>query len=178
MKNYKLQVGLDADEVLDDWWNPYVARFGLPKSDYEITSNCYKLRRDKEFWTTLPPLHKPNFQPKLICTKRSSRKEYLKQWLIENDYPVVPIYQVLYQYKSKAPYIKGRVDLFVDDSISNFLSINRAGIPCLLMDNPANQHLGPMLRVHSLDYEELEDVFYLAKKLDIFKDFNLYYGDR
>ena len=170
-----LKIGLDADEVLDDFWNPYIARFGLPKDDYEITKNCFKLRRDKQFWTTLPTLHRPTFTPTLICTKRTSRKEYLKQWLIENDYPVVPIYQVFYQYGSKAPYIKGRVDLFVDDSVRNFLDLNKNGVPCLLMDNPANQHLGPMLRIHSLDEHEIEEVFYLAKELNIFNDFNKYY---
>lgn len=174
----KLQIGVDADEVLDDFWNPYVERFGMPKSDYEITRNCYKLRRDKKFWTSLPPLHKPNFTPKLICTKRNSRKEYLKEWLFNHEYPIVPIYQVFYQYGSKAPYIKGRVDCFIDDSIRNFMDLNKAGIPCLLMDNPANYHLGPMLRIHSLDIEEIEDVYWLAKELDIFKDFNLYYGDK
>ena len=53
--------------------------------------------------------------------------------------------------------------------------MNLAGVPCLLMDNPANIYLGPMLRIHSLDYAEIEDAYNLALEMDIFKDFKLYY---
>ena len=178
MKHYKkLRIGTDCDGCIDDFWNPYLARFGEPKNDFEITKNVQqKLSRDREFWTTLPVLHKPNFDVTLYCTKRTSLKSYLRQWLEDNNFPIAPIYQVLYQYGSKAPYIKGRVDVFVDDSISNFLDMNNSGVPCLLMDNPSNRHLGPMLRIHSLQKEEIEDVYYLAKEFGIFNNFNKYYG--
>lgn len=176
MKNYELRIGCDADGVLDDFWNPYIKRFGQPKNDYEITKNVQqKLFRDKKFWTTLPVLHKPNFDVTLYCTKRTSLKSYLRQWLEENEFPLAPIYQVLYQYGSKAPLIKGRIDVFIDDSVANFLDLNRAGIPCLLMDNPSNKHLGPILRVHSLQKEEIEDVYYLAKGLNVFDEFDTYF---
>ena len=180
MKKYKskLKWGIDCDQVIDDFWNPYVKKFGFPKNDKEITKNVHKkLMYDKEFWLNLPILHKPNFDLTLYCTKRTSPKVYLKQWLENNDFPIVPIYQVLYQKDNKARYIKGKIDVFVDDSIDNFISMNLSGVPCLLMDSPANQHLGPMLRVHSLDIEELEDVYYLAKELNIFKEFKDYYDN-
>jgi len=177
--NYKkLRVGSDADGCIDDFWNPYVERFGLPKNDFEITKNVQqKLSRDREFWINLPVLHRMNFTPTLFCTKRTSLKSYLRHWLEINNFPIAPIYQVLYQYGSKAPFIKGRVDVFIDDSVANFLDINRAGIPCLLMDNPSNEHLGPMLRIYSLDIDEILDTYYLAKELGIFKEFNNYYAD-
>jgi hypothetical protein len=44
------------------------------------------------------------------------------------------------------------------------------------MDNPSNQHLGPMLRIYSLQREEIEDVYYLAKELNIFNEFSKYYS--
>ena len=116
------------------------------------------------------------FIPTLFCTKITSLKSYLRQCIEENNFPLAPIYQVLYQKANKAPFIKGRIDVFIDDSIDNFLAINRSGIPCLLMDNPSNEHLGPMLRIHSLQYEEIEDVYYLAKELNIFNEFSKYYG--
>lgn len=173
-----LRIGSDADGCIDDFWNPYIKRFGYPKNDFEITKNVQqKLSRDKEFWINLPVLHRMNFIPTLFCTKRTSLKSYLRQWLEENDFPIAPIYQVLYQYGSKAPYIKGRVDVFVDDSVSNFLDMNKSGVPCLLMDNPSNRHLGPMLRIHSLQREEIEDVYWLALEMNIFKEFKLYYGN-
>lgn len=179
MKNYKrLRIGSDCDGCIDDFWNPYLERFGTPKCDAEITRNCQrKLIKDKEFWTSLPVLHKPDFTPALYCTKRTSSKGYLKEWLEINNFDIVPIYQVFYQKGNKAPLIKGRIDVFIDDSVDNFLSINKSGVPCLLMDNPSNRHLGPMLRIHSLCEDEITEVFYLAKEMGIFKDFDLYYGD-
>ena len=177
MKNYKkLRVGLDADGCLDDFWNPYLKRFGQPKCDAEITRNVQrKLQYDKDFWINLPVLHRPNFDVTLYCTKRTSLKTYLRQWLENNEFPIAPIYQVLYQHGSKAPFIKGRIDVFVDDSVENFLDINKSGIPCLLMDNEANKHLGPMLRIHTLDLDEIEDVYWTAIEFGIFNDFEQYY---
>lgn len=175
----KLKVGLDCDGCIDDFFNPYVKRFGIPKSNKEITFNVQrKLIKDRDFWINLPVLHRPDFSPTLFCTKRTSSKNYLKQWLINNDIPIAPIYQVLYQNDNKARFVKGRIDVFVDDSIDNFISMNLAGVPCLLMNNPANLHLGPMLRIYSLDYEEIEDVYNLAKDMNIFKEFRLYYDYR
>lgn len=172
----KLRIGSDCDGCIDDFWNPYVKKFGIPKSNTEITKNVQrKLQYDKEFWTTLPVLHRMNFTPTLFCTKRTSLKSYLRQWLEENNFPLAPIYQVLYQKSNKAPYVKGHVDVFIDDSIDNFISMNLSGVPCLLMDNPSNKHLGPMLRIHSLQYEEIEDVYSIALEMNIFKEFRLYY---
>ena len=172
----RIKWGLDCDGVIDDFWNPYLKRFGQPKNDFEITKNVQKkLQYDKEFWTSLPVLHRPNFKPHLYCTKRTSLKSYLREWMEQNGFDIVPIYQVMYQRANKANFIKGRIDCFVDDSIDNFISMNLSGVPCLLMDNPANKHLGPMLRVYSLQEDELLDTYYLAKELNIFEEFSMYY---
>ena len=171
-----LKVGLDIDEVLADWWHPYIERFGLPKTDWEITKNCQQvLRKDRKFWLNLPVIRRPeNFEPTLYCTKRSCLKVYSKTWLDDNDFPHKPVYQQIYQYGSKAPLIKGRVDVFVDDSVSNWIDLNRSGIPCLLMDAPHNRNSGPILRIHSLDYDEIREVYELAKEFNIFKNFVQY----
>lgn len=173
----RLKIGSDCDGCIDDFWNPYIEKFGVPKSQREITRNVQrKLQYDKEFWTTLPVLHRPNFTPTLYCTKRTSLKSYLKEWLEINDFPISPIYQVLYQKGNKASYVKGRIDVFVDDSIDNFITMNMSGVPCLLMDNPSNSHYGPMLKVYSLQEDEITDVYYLAKELDIFNNFSQYFS--
>ena len=169
----RLRIGSDCDGVIDDFWNPYISKFGIPKSDFEITRNVQrKLIRDKQFWTTLPVLHKPNFDITLYCTKRTSLKSYLRQWLEENDFPIAPIYQVIYQYANKAPYIKGRVDVFIEDSPHQWKALNMAGIPCLLIDGKKNQEYGPILKIYSLDYNEIEDAYYLGKECGIFDDFS------
>lgn len=173
----QLQIGLDIDEVLADFWNPYLNRFGIPKCDAEITRNCsQKLEKDREFWLNLPVIRRPiGFEPKLYCTKRSCLKTYSKEWIDNNNFPHKPIYQVLCQTSNKASYIKGRIELFIDDSPRNFIQMNLSGVPCLLMDASYNQHLGPLLRVYSLDYNEIEEAYYLAKEDDLFKNFKNYF---
>lgn len=179
MKNYnKLQIGLDIDEVLADWGNPFFKRF-TPKSDSDITRICNQiLARDREFWLNLDVIRRPiGFKPKLYCTKRSCLKAYTKEWLDNNNFPHKPVYQVFCQIDNKARFIKGRVDVFVDDSIRNVIQMNKSGVPTLLMDTPYNQSWGPVLRVYSLDYNEIEDAFYLAKELGFFDNFKEYFND-
>lgn len=175
----KLRIGSDLDQVLDDFWNPYIERFGQPKSDSQITKHCQQvLRKDKDFWENLPVLHRPNFNLHLYCTKRTSSKEYAKHWLEINGFNKAPVYQCIFQYGSKAPLIKGRCDLFIDDSVDNFLDLNRKGIPCLLMDGPHNRHLGEVLRVYSMDYDELFETFLLGEMTKVFKEFNEYFPQK
>lgn len=175
--NKPLQIGLDVDEVIALWSEPFFKRF-TPKNNADITRICnQKLAKDRNFWLNLPVIRRPEgFEPKLYCTKRSCLKTYTKEWLENNNFPNKPVYQVLCQNDNKARYIKGRVDLFVDDSPINFVQMNKSGVPCLLMDTPYNQHLGPMLRIYSLNYNEIEDAYNLALEMNIFKEFKLYYG--
>lgn len=171
-------VGLDIDEVLCDWWNPYLKRFGNPKTDAEITRNCnQKLAKDRNFWLNLPVIRRPEgFEPKLYCTKRSCLKTYSKEWLDNNDFPHKPVYQVLCQTDNKARYIKGRIDVFIDDSPRNFIQMNKSGVPCLLMSTDYNQYLGPILRIDTLDYEEILEVYNMALELNIFEEFDKYFN--
>ena len=64
---------------------------------------------------------------------------------------------------SKAPVLKGRVDVFIDDSIKNFEDLNSQGIPCLLIDSPQNRHYKTEYRIYSLDEKEIE-LMYLKMK--------------
>ncbi len=169
----KLKIGLDIDDTLLDFWGAYLKRFGKPKSDAEITYNVYqKLRTDKDFWVNLELINRPDFKPDLFCTKRVNPKSWTKESLIKNRlYPDsrngeienIPIYQLYYQLGQKSKLIKGRVDVFVDDSLKNFIEMNLNGVPCLLMDNEGNHSWGPIGRIYSLDYEEIEDTYYLFK---------------
>ena len=38
-----LRIGLDMDQVLDDFMGPYLERFGTPKNDFEITKNVQRI---------------------------------------------------------------------------------------------------------------------------------------
>ena len=69
-----------------------------------------------------------------------------------------------------------RCDVHIEDSIKNFLDLNSKGIPCLLYNNKANQHLGPILRIYSLEEDEISDVYWLAKEMGVFDDFCKYFN--
>ena len=158
----KLRIGLDCDDTCNYWYSLYLKRFGQPKNDHVITKHVHNiLSKDREFWLNLPVKHRPDFQVTLYCTKRVNPKAWTKKWLEDNDYPKAPIYQVFCQTKNKADLIKGRVDVFIDDSVSNFKAMNLAGVPCLLMDSESNQDWGPIGRVYSLREAEIEEVYYL-----------------
>ena len=151
-----LRIGLDLDNTLCEFWQAYIDRFGTPKNDYVITKNVYqKLRTDKDFWVNLEVINRIDFEPTLYCTKRVNPKSYTKQWLHNNGFPKAPIYQVIIQSRNKATMIKGKVDVFIDDSIQNFIQLNLAGVPCLLIDSPQNQSWGPIGRIHSLNYNDI-----------------------
>ena len=168
----KLQIGLDIDEVLADWSGPFFKRF-KPKSDSDITRICGQiLHKDRNFWLNLPVIRKPiGFEPKLYCTKRSCLKIYSKEWLDNNGFPHRPVYQVFCQTDNKARYIKGRIDVFVDDSVHNVIEMNKSGVPTLLMNTNYNEKFSPVLRIYSLDYDEIEEAYYLAKECGIFDNF-------
>lgn len=155
----RLRVGLDIDDTICAFMDPYLDRFGKPKEDIEITRNVQRvLKQSKEFWLNLPIIHRPNFEPTLYCTKRIHPKAWTKRFLKNHNLPIVPIYQVY--SSSKAAKIKGRVDVFIDDSISNFIDLNLNGIPCLLIDSPYNrEHWGDIARIHSLDIEEITNAY-------------------
>ena len=150
-----IRIGLDIDELLSDFMGAYLQKFGKPSCDYEITKNVQNLKNDKGFWESLPKLRNIDFTPTLYCTKRINPKQYTKNWLKENNIPLAPVYQMYYQKGDKSRMIKGRVDVFVDDSPSNFIQINKAGIPCLLMDSPYNQNFKTDLRITDLTYQNI-----------------------
>lgn len=167
-----LKVGLDCDDTCNIFYQEYLKRFGQPKNEYEITKHVQRdLRTDRDFWLNLPEKHRPDFQVELYCTKRVNPKAWSRKWLNDHNYPYAPIYQVISQTKNKATVIKGRVDVFIDDSISNFKAMNLAGVPCLLMDSEINQHWGPIGRVYSLNISEIEEVYDLFM-LTVFDNFD------
>ena len=54
---------------------------------------------------------------------------------------------------------RGKVDVFIDDSVRIFEELNSKGIPCLLIDAPQNQNYETEYRIHSLQYSEIENAY-------------------
>ena len=78
----RLRIGLDIDDTVCDFINPYLKRFGTPHKDSEITRNVNRiLIKDREFWLNLPVINRPDFMPALYCTKRVHSKAWSKKFL-------------------------------------------------------------------------------------------------
>ena len=163
----KLRIACDIDQVLADFesaYNKYYNTDMSKENDYHITKNVYKLRHNKEFWTNLEVIDRPNFIPYIYATKRINLKSYKREWLLKNGFPDRPIYQTIYQYGNKADIIKGRCDVLIDDSVSNVYKCIKSGVPALLLDRPHNRHAGPEFRIYNLDIDEITECYEIICK--------------
>ena len=163
----KLRIACDIDQVLADFesaYNKYYNTDISKESDYHITKNVYKLRHNKEFWTSLDVIDRPNFVPCIYATKRINLKSYTREWLLKNGFPDRPIYQTIYQYGNKADIIKGRCDVLIDDSVSNVYKCIKSGVPALLIDRPHNHNVGPEFRIYNLDIDEITEGYEIICK--------------
>lgn len=164
-----MRIGLDIDDCLADFWGAYCKYFDVehnPKmaEDAVITKNVQNiLSKDKNFWLSLEVLNFPDFIPELYCTKRINNKRWTKEWLKINGFPERPVYQMYYQYGNKASMLKGRVDVFIDDSIRNVIACNKSGVVTLLLNNERNEEF-PMFKVYSLKKESIMDSFLFMKE--------------
>lgn len=163
-----MRIGLDIDDCLADFWGAYCRYFDVannPKmlQDHIITRNVQQiLSRDRDFWLNLEVINFPDFVPELYCTKRVNNKAWTKEWLALNGFPDRPIYQMVYQYGNKADMIKGRVDVFIDDSLTNVLNCQKAGLPALVYHTDRTAEF-PMYKVFSITKEEIEDAYHIMR---------------
>lgn len=173
----KLQIGCDLDDTIFNFSESYIRRFKKwPNHDWAITRNVVNiLSKERDFWVNLPVMRKPvGFEPKLYCSSRVNKKAWSKKAIEINDLPNSPLYQVPGYNIPKSRYIKGRIDVFIEDSPHQWKALNLAGIPCLLIEGNNNVEYGPLLKINSLDYDEIEEVYYLAKEFGIFDEFEKY----
>lgn len=158
----RLRIACDLDGVIADFESAYNRYFNTDiskESEFKITKNVRKLKYNKKFWTGIGVIERLSFEPHIYATKRINPKNYIKEWLEINGFPIKPIYQTTYQYGNKADIIKGRCDVLIDDSPENVYTCNKSGVPALLIDRPHNQHAGPMFRIYSLDIDEILDAY-------------------
>ena len=162
----KLRIALDLDDTIFDFFGEYQRVFPGEQNmvSKTITKNVYKLRDNKDFWSNLPLLERPNFEPEIYATKRINSKNYTRACLQKYGLPIKPIYQVYCQLSNKADIIKGKCDVLIDDSIFNVQQAIRAGLPALLIDRPHNQNGDPAFRIYKLDINEITDAYELELK--------------
>ena len=161
-----MRIALDIDDVLACFMEAYQVKFETDKhpdrlKSKVITKNMWKVRKDKDFWTSLKVKNTLNFVPVLYCTKRINPKSFTKEWLLKNKFPDKPIYQVYNQSGNKAARIIGRCDVLIDDSVRNVLQAIQYGLPALLYTTPENKDFEFPYRINSLDIFEIERVYNL-----------------
>ena len=159
-----LKVISDIDDTLNYWLDHYRKWFDSKSNpevmeDSNITRNVWRLRHNRKFWLSVPVSQYPDFELVAYCTKRVNSKQITREWLELNGLPQIPIYQQIYQHGSKSKMIKGKCDVFIDDSVSNFIECNRNGVFTLLMDTPHNRWFETDLRIYSMSYNEILDKY-------------------
>lgn len=164
-----MRIGLDIDDCLADFMGAYCKYFDTdnnPKmlEDAIITRNVQRvLSKDREFWLNLPVKNFIDFVPELYCTKRVNNKAWTKAWLKANGFPDRPVYQMYHQQGNKADMIKGRVDVFIDDSLTNVMKCNNSGVPALLFHTERSIDC-PLYKVYSLDRDAIIEAYLFLKK--------------
>lgn len=148
------KIGLDIDEVLCDWVGGWQDKFGKHNEiderptfwnfDYSVSERFKSTDPNEleDIYINLPAKTKPSdipFEPHCYITSRSVPVELTKQWLIKHGFAARPVYSVGLGESKIEVAIKSGIDWFVDDSYSNFVELNNAGICTFLYDAPHNQ---------------------------------------
>lgn len=154
-----LRVAFDLDDTVASFYSHYEKRFGKGNDSPTITKHVRKLRKDRDFWEGLDVIDRPDFEPHIYCTKRISSKDYTKNWLKKNNFPIKPIYQMYHQNGNKATMIKGRCDVLIDDSYFNVKKCIESGLPALLITRSHNKDIDTPYRVNSLKYIEIKNKY-------------------
>lgn len=144
------KIGLDIDEVLCDWLNPWKKRFDIETAtswyfDRHIRGRFEEMITNNElndFYLDLKPLIKSEdlpFVPDCYITSRPVSAEISEQWLDKHGFPTKKVYCVGVGQSKVEIAKEAGIDLFVDDSYDNFVALNNGGIFCYLYDAPHNQ---------------------------------------
>lgn len=159
----RLKIAADLDDTIFDWTNSHQAKFHCnikEMQDSDVTAQVATCKYDKDFWSNLPLLEKPDFTPELYCTKRINSKAYTRACLRKHHLPIRPISQITSQQGNKARYIKHKCDVLIDDSWFNVQQCLSVGFPALLITREHNKHINTPYRINHLKYQEIAKKYY------------------
>lgn len=152
-------ISLDIDDVVLDFKGAFFKKFGIELTpywdgSYQMGEKLEELKNDKEFWTNIPVLHRPSFEPDLYITSRSIPDEWTKECLEKAGLPCAPVYSIPWN-ESKVELLKKHgVTIHVDDKPNNYREATEAGVFCYLMDAPHNKFMNVgHRRIYDLNLE-------------------------
>ena len=135
-------IALDIDDVCLDFKGSFQKRFGKLNDywagSYNIGEQLEKIKDDKEFWTNLPALHLPSFEPSMYITSRSIPVEWTKENLQKMGFPCAPVYSVPFNESKLELLKKHNCSILIDDKPDNYKEATNAGIFCYLMHSDHN----------------------------------------
>jgi len=145
-----VKIALDIDEILCDWVGGWCEKYGYSTPEawsfsYDTASKFKELEDSgelEEFYLSLQPKISPSdlpFEPHCYITSRSVPVEITKKWLQQNGFPTKPVHSVGFGESKVGIAKQEKIDIFVDDSYSNYKELNENGICCFLWDAPHNQ---------------------------------------
>lgn len=145
-KRPKLRVWLDIDGVLADFESHFLKHFGYDIKDHATDWDDWRFRKGMEeiannsdFWSSVPKIVSSDMFSYPItgyCTARNCQDQFTLDWLHINGFPKLQYINVKGRLKSEA--LRDVCDVFVDDSINNFMDLQRNGILCYLISRPHN----------------------------------------
>lgn len=145
------RIGLDIDEVIADftgaWYKMYPDVQHHPTSwsyDRKMTERFNVMREENkldEFYLNIEPLIKPEelvFEPECYITSRPVSKEITEKWLDNNGFPTRPVYSVDVKESKVKVARDSNIEIFIEDSFTNFVDLNKNGIFTFLLTKPHN----------------------------------------
>lgn len=154
-----LRCALDLDDTCIQWKSIHEQFFNCKvnkKNQKKISKQVDSLRYNKEFWTNLPLLEKPDFEPAVYATKRINPESYTIESLKRNGLPIRPIVQFYKQSDNKATKLFDIADVLIDDSWFNVQQCLSLGFPALLITRSHNKWVKTKYRISHLKYTEIE----------------------
>ena len=146
---------VDDPELVTSWdFGPHFS------SEFEAYWKGLSESQHNSFLHMMDKLDHPPFTPTAYISAREAPVVISNVWIKRVKLPKAPVFH----NKNKLEVIKNlKINLFVDDKPEYFHEINKAGIVCLLRDQPYNRHIdaGPY-RIKSLDEVEpaINRIFY------------------